>query len=343
VRSRDAIRSLPLLASVGCSRHGPSLPDAQPEALKAPSVASAELQRVPADALPAPQLDAPPAQAGEARRATLPRLEADPTLRPQLAVLRDHFGPGAKGPFESQRVDLVGGRTALVLSRAPDADPIALVVDRDQLAWTKLRPTAGIVPPVQHLALAPHPDGGVVVFVWVATLHTVAARMWADDGSPFGDFELFAPVACDALSAAYGPGQGWVVACASSNGTRAQRMREDATTAWGRDGVSVGSTGAAGPATLVFDSPSTFVALQRVAAIGGDRLLAFRYDGRAQPLWPAPIELGVIPPGAMPGERLQAGALREGVVRVELPRGLVGKTARAAELGSNAEVRWLAR
>jgi hypothetical protein len=339
-----AILSLPLLGFVACSRPGtPSQVDPPNEARRVASVASAEPQAPPADSFAAPQADAPMAQAGEARRATLPRFEADAALRPHLTMLRDHFGPEARGPLESQRVDLVGGRTALLLSRPGDTDPIALVFDRDDLAWTKQRPTAGIVPPVRHLALAPHPNGGLVVFAWVATLHTVAARIWADDGSPFGDFELFAPGACDALSAAYGPGQGWVVVCASATGTRAQRMREDATTAWGHDGVSLGSPGAAGPATLVFDSPSTLVALQRVAAVGGDRLLAFRYDARAQPLWAAPVELGVLPPSAATSDHLQAAVVRQGVVRVELPRGLVGKTARAAEVGSNAELRLLMR
>src|SRR5579884_55597 len=174
-------------------------------------------------------------------------------------------------------------------------------VDRDRLAWTKPRPTAGILPPVRHLTIAPGPEGGVVVFGWVAALRTVAARMWADDANPFGDFGLFAAEACDALSAAALRGGGWVVACATSAGTRAQRLRQDITVAWGAAGAPIGAPSAVGPATLVADSSSTFVLVQRAAAVGGDRLLAFRYDLQARPLWGAPVDLGTVA-GAAPAE-----------------------------------------
>ena len=180
------------------------------------------------------------ASAGEAHRSTVPRLEADPLLLPHLATLRDHFGANASGPFEVQRIDLAEGRTAVLVSHPDESDPIVLAFDRDELLWSKPRPTAGILPPVKHLTVLPRPDGGVVIFAWVTSLHMVAARMWGDDGNPFGDFELFAPDACDALSAAYGPGQGWIVACTSRQGTRAQRLREDGAIAWGHDGVGAG-------------------------------------------------------------------------------------------------------
>jgi hypothetical protein len=273
----------------------------------------------------------------------VPRLEAEAVLRPHLATLRDHFGPGAKGPFDVQTIDLTDGRSAALVAGPDDRDPIAIAFDRDRLLWMKGRPTAGILPPVKELTVTPRPDGGVVVFGWVPALHTVAARMWADDGNPFGDFELFTPEGCDALSAAYGHGQGWIVVCTSGHGTRAQRLREDGTIGWGHDGVAIGVTGASGPATIVFDSGSSMMVLERAAAVGGDRLLAFRYDAEAQPLWPGPADLGA-DLGARPAglaRRVLARVVADGVVRVERPSGVAGKGAsRATEVTSRGEVRF---
>ncbi len=213
----------------------PAAPDPAPAPVAAREPASARaLAAEPGSASAART----PAPSGEARRSTIPRLEADAQLLPHLATLRDHFGATARGPFEVQHVDLADGRAAVLVSRADESDPIVLAYDRDVLLWSKLRPTAGIVAPVKHVTLLPGPEGGAAVFAWVASLHMVAARTWADDGNPFGDFELFAPDGCDALSAAYGPGQGWVVACTSPQGTRAQRLREDCSIAWGKDGVA---------------------------------------------------------------------------------------------------------
>jgi hypothetical protein len=281
---------------------------------------------------------APPPPAGEARRFSVARLEGDALLRGQLGVLRDHFGADAKGPYEVQRVGLAGGRTALLISRADERDPIVLVVDRDQLLWSKLRPTRGILPPVRHLALSPRPDGGVIVFGWVEGLHTVAARMWADDSNPFGDFQLFEPDECDALSAAYAPMHGWVVACSARTGTRVQRMREDGTLAWGRHGVPIGGFSAA-PVTIVFDTRSTLMVLQRAAAPGGDRLLAFRSDMSARDLWEAPVDLKMGGRAAGSTERIEAIVVRDGVVRVEPPRHAAGDGRGAVEVDSSGGVR----
>ncbi len=282
-----------------------------------------------------------PAPEGEAHRSTIARLGADALLLPLMAPLREHFGDPAKGPFEVQHIDLTDGRSAVLVARADESDPIVLAFDRDQVLWSKLRPTAGILPPVKHVTVLPRPDGGAVLFAWVTSLHMVAARMWADDGNPFGDFELFAPDACDALSAAYGVGHGWIVTCTSSQGTRAQRLREDGAVAWGREGVALGSTSASGPATVAFDTPSSMMLFERVGAVGGDRLLAFRYDPDAQPLWASPADLGTdVGPGGHAAERrVDARAVSGGVVRVDRPLGVVGKgAARASEVSSAGEV-----
>ena len=377
-----ALFALLLTVPSGCSRPAPdatpsptiapaprpasSLPmPSTPASARAPTIASAsDPARAPASdparasALPpasdparavasAPDPAFTSATAGEAHRSTVPRLEADVLLLPHLAILREHFGAGAKGPFDVQRIDLADGRTAVLVSHPDESDPIVLAFDRDQLLWSKLRPTAGILPPVKHLTVLPRPDGGAVIFAWVTSLHMVAARMWADDGNPFGDFELFAPDACDALSAAYGPGQGWVVACTSRQGTRAQRLREDGAVAWGHEGVALGSASASGPATIAFDSPSSLVLLEQVAAVGGDRLLAFRYDPDAQPLWAAPADLGTDAgasghgQSASPDRRVVARVMSDGVVRVDRPLGIVGKgAARATEISAAGEVRF---
>jgi hypothetical protein len=351
---RIATLAIALTVHPACSRGSASVsttaPALAPASALAPSLAPASARAsgpplAPASAL-APSLASAhsPAPAGEAHRSTLARLDADVLLLPHLATLRDHFGAAGKGPFEVQRIDLADGRTAVLVSHSDESDPIVLAFDRDQLLWSKQRPTAGILPPVKHLTVLPRPDGGVAIFAWVTSLHMVAARMWADDGNPFGDFEVFAPDACDALSAAYGPGQGWVVACTSRQGTRAQRLREDGAIAWSHEGTPLGSTAGSGPSTIAFDSPSSLILFERVAAVGGDRLLAFRYDPDAQPLWPNPADLGTDAGPSAHGagdKRVIAHVTGNGQVRVDRPQGIAGKgAARASEVNAAGEVRF---
>jgi hypothetical protein len=334
---KHAAAALALVAA--CSRrsddatadaHSPSQPSAQADA--ATMSASASLS-APAQ-LHAPAAPPPPPATAEATRIALARIEREPLLRSQIAVLRDHFGAGANGPFLLQRVDLVGGRMAALVARADESDPIVLVLDRDQLAWSKPRPTAGIVPPVLHASIAPRPDGGVALFVYVATMRLLAARMWADDGNPFAEIELGTFDACGALSAAYAPARGWLIACSSPNGTRAQRLREDGMTAWGRDGASLGVASTVGSPALAFDTSSSFLLAERARAVGGDRLLAFRFDDDAHPLWPGAVELGVA--GGGQADRLRATLVRPGAVRVE-------SSGNVVEVGSNGDVRRVGR
>jgi hypothetical protein len=124
----------------------------------------------------------------------------------------------------------------------------------------------------------------VAVFAWVEALHLVAARMWADDANPFAESVVMKADACDAMTVAYAPGMGWIVACASNDGTRAQRLREDLTSAWGSDGVTVGTVGPVGRASIAFDTPTSWTLQQRAKGVRGDRAQTFRYDGAAQPL-----------------------------------------------------------
>jgi hypothetical protein len=209
----------------------------------------------------------------------------------------------------------------MLVARADESDPIVLVVDRDQLVWSKPRPTAGITPPALHPTIAPRPDGGVALFSYVATMHLLAARMWADDGNAFAEIGLGTFDVCDGLSAAYAQGRGWFLACGSGNGTRAQRLRENGTTAWGPDGAALSAAIPAGPPAIAFDTPSSFVLLESARAVGGNRMLAVRFDDDARPLWPGPVQVAVLAAGGKATDRVQATVPREGVVRVDLARG----------------------
>jgi len=182
-----------------------------------------------------------------------------------------------------QRVPLAVGRVAVLVSRADESDPVVLALDRDQLLFAKDHPTAGISPPVLHPTVAPAPERGVAVFAYVESMHLVAARMWADDSNPYADIEVFHPEACDALTVAYETGLGWIVACSSKTGTTAQRLRDDLTSAWAREGIAVGTPGPVARADIGFDGPLVWTLSQRAKAVGGDRTLTFRYgaDGRA--------------------------------------------------------------
>jgi len=214
-------------------------------------------------------------------------LEADQLLVPQLARLRTHFqvdGGTLRGPFVVQRVERSGGGDGVLVSRADESDPFAMALDRGQLVFAKERPVAGITPPVQHVTISPGPERGLVVFGYVATLHLVAGRMWADDGNPFAEIVVLEAPACDTLAAAYWPGNGWLVACSSKDGTRAQLLRENLTSAWGTAGLVLGNAGPVASARIAIDSPTEWTLVQRARAVGGDRTLTFRYDADAQPV-----------------------------------------------------------
>jgi hypothetical protein len=268
----------------------------------------------------------------------------NPLLRPHLQVLGDHFGGEGEGAFAVQRVDLAGGgakeKSAVLVSRLSGTDPILLVLDGERLAWSNPFPTTGTADGMAHLALAPRPDAGIAMFGYVPAAHTLMARMWSEDGTPEADIQLGSFEACDDLSATYGAPFGWIVACASPSGTRAQLLGEDRKTAWADHGRVIGEATAVGPATIVFDTWSTWVLVQRARRSDADHLLAFRYDVQGQPLWATPADVG-IPVGLSRREPIEASAVRDGVVRVDLPQGLREKRASAAEIGPDGTPRLL--
>ena len=265
----------------------------------------------------------------------------NPLLRPHLQVLGDHFGGEGDTPFAVQRVDLAGGRAAILVSLLNEGDPIILVTNGDQLEWSSPFPLVGLDEPLIRLALAPGPEGGIALFGFAPSKHVLDERIWTRDGKTKTDHEIGTMGACDALSASFSDTFGWVVACASSTGTRAQRIAPDGSTLWGSEGSAVGEQNAAGPPTIVFDSPATWCLVQRAKKADADHLLASRFDDKAQLLWENPVDIGV-PRGRDRAERIDAAASQGGGVSVELPGGLAGSRAKTAEIAADGVVRLVA-
>jgi hypothetical protein len=262
----------------------------------------------------------------------------NPLLHPHLEVLGNHFGGEGEEPLAVQRLELAGKRAALLVSRQNGDDPILLLTDHDRLAWSKPFPVAGLPPTRGHLALAPTPKAGAALFGYAPSTHRLEGRTFAEDGTVDGELEVASVDACDTLSAAQGAGLGWIVACTSPSGTRAQRVGDDRRPAWGERGAAVGETSAVGPATLVLDGPTTWVLVQRAKRADADHILAFRYDSQGQPIWTAPVDIGV--PGGVSYRtvQLEAAMARGGGVRIELPGGLLGRRAKAAMVAPDGSV-----
>jgi hypothetical protein len=346
-----AVRAPALILAFGCAwacarRTTSTSPPAPPaDAASSPVPDAGDIPNPPsADAATAdraPSKRIPPPPFGEAHRTTIPSLEGEAILSPHLATLRAHFGDRAKGPFLMQRAALAGGRVAVLVSLAPDeGNPIVLVIEHDVLAWVKERPTGGITPPVKGLALTPHPDGGAMLFAFVPSVATVAGRIWADDGGAFADVEVLPIDDCEALTAAYGPGLGWVVVVARRGGARAQLVRETATRAWGT-GIDVGLPWhRAAPVALAFDTPSTIV-LSQLGSLSKpkeDHLLAFRYDATGRGTWPSPVDLGVVREVPRGAERPEATSAADGQVRVQVAKGILASGAKSVVVDSAGRV-----
>jgi hypothetical protein len=269
--------------------------------------------------------------AGEARRTTLARFEDDPILAPHAALFAKHFAPdagradaGARS-FEVQTVTLTAGREAVLAETAEHEHPMVVVFDHGKVAWSKERPTGGIVSPALHLALAPHPLGGAVLFFYDPPTRIVGARVWADDGDPFAELEVLHEDTCDALSAAYWPSKGWVVVAARPGGARAERLGENGRTAWGPAGIEVGDHAGAGagsvrvgqPVSIVVQGAAvTFVELAARQDVPS-RVLALRYDADGKSLGEA-LESSPIPRVTFAGERVVATPAAGGAIDLEV-------------------------
>jgi hypothetical protein len=341
VNGRPRARALALcILAASCHRAAPP-----------PGDAGALADASPPPGEPSPEAHAPPPReprwhglpVTEARRARLAQLADDPALAPGAVLLRAHFGPQLF-PLDAQSATLgepeagAGVRRALLLRGKDDARPMVVVVDaRSRGVWSNDHPTAGLLPRVSELAIAPAPRGGTALFFYDPPVHVLGARRWDDEGGLLVDFELLDLPACDALSALYWPGRGWIVAAARVGETRAQLLLEAGGMAWGHDGVAIaasaddteadgarGARGARGePVSLVLDTDGTFMAMQRGSVTDDegkrreDRLLAYRYDARGTPVWDAPRDLGPMPRSLA---RVPLERPSEGMVRALLPR-----------------------
>jgi hypothetical protein len=269
-----------------------------------------------------PGEETPPATFTEARRAHLAKLDDEPGLAKNVDVIRAHFDGGVPPSMELQAVPLASGRQALLLGAAgSDPNPIALLVDAEGPAvWVNKHPLGGIAPPARPFAIAPRPDGGVALFVYDEPTKLVAARMWAADGAAFAELILFELSRCDAISAAWWPGRGWVVVTAFPGGARAELLGEDGHVAWGAQGVPVGEAWRApAPATIVIEpETSSWLLFQHAVRSGADHVVALRYGALGERLADTAIDVGAVARVKRVSDRIVASVPRPGIARVDL-------------------------
>jgi hypothetical protein len=268
--------------------------------------------------------EAPPETFVEARRARLTKLDDEPGLAANAGAIRQHFGGTLPPLMDLQVVPLASGRQGLLLGEAADEPrPIVLLVDATGTAlWTKERPLGGITPPARPFAMAPRPDGGLALFVYDEPTKLVAARMWAADGAAYAELMLFELAKCDAISAAWWPGRGWIVVTAFPGGARAQLLREAGSSAWDPSGMPVGEAwrAPATPTIVIDPATSSWVLVQHATRGARDHVVVVRYGPQGERIGTA--DLGAVGRVTRSADRIGATLARPGVVKVDL-----GKTA----------------
>jgi hypothetical protein len=313
-----------ICAVVGCGRSPAGAPSgrdaAPPSARNAPRDATAASVQ-------------PPEPAPEPRQATRATLDA-PAARALLAgadpsVVARHFA-GSRA-LEIQSIELGRGRRAVLVYRSTgEPRPLLLVRDRDaRLAWSRNRPTGGMLRPVTELALASGLDGGVVLFSYDVPTEFVAARMWDADGSLLADYEALRVASCKALSALYWPRRGWLVGCSTRNEARLSLLTEAGALAWnGLSGVELATDWRApAPISLVSDTDDSVMAwhMNYLAAHptprSADHVFVERYDARGRPLWPGPLDAGRLPVRVSNNEaHIEVTRVTPGTVRAAVAR-----------------------
>lgn len=269
-----------------------------------------------------------PGEPVEARRAIVRRVEDEPALAAARDVVARHFGGAVPSELSVQAIDRTGpgGRAVLAERAKPPGSPLAVAIDASSaVRWAKERPVAGIVPPVGPIALAPGPLGRVAIAVCDPPTARVALRIWDEDGSPFADFDAMDMDDCTAVSLLRWPRRGFVIVATRGGATRAQLVSDAGGLAW-RRGIDLGARSITGaPASIAADTDDSLVLVQygAVSPEPGARphALAFRYDARGEPLWPAPVDLGVAPV-SRPDDRIVLARPRAGVVRATLAKGV---------------------
>lgn len=250
----------------------------------------------------------------EARRSIVARAESDPILAANTDALRKQHGGALPASFAVQATDLGADRrrAILVAGERKDASlesPMLFIVDeRNAAVWSKDRPAAGIKTPVGALAIAAGPHGRFAMAACDPPTSSVALRLWDEDGSPFADFQALETKTCDTVSLLYWPGHGWIIAIAAGSETRVQLVTEAGALSWGAGKILGARFRTIAPASLAADGASGFVLVQYSQSPGADRdadhALAYRYDARGEPLWPAPTDLGAVRRVAVGQERI---------------------------------------
>lgn len=319
--SRRGMGALLLGAVLGaCAPEEPTRPagSAAPTARELPPIASADPEP---SAAPAP--DAPRFEPGEAIESRVTSLSAWPQLALQEPVLRAHFGEDKLPfPLDVTMTPLPEGRRAyLVRSTKADARPEILVLDaRGKVLWENEWPFRGVTPNLRHLALSSGPEGEVAVY-WHDATGWVASRMWNGDGTILVDYPFLTLDNCDALSALYWPGEGYLVVASHLGKARAQLVSLRGKLRWPAEGVDVSSGHTLpSPVALALDTPESVVLLRvGLARDGGkkspQRVLASRLDADGQALWPTAIDVGLAPAYST---KLGLSPLAPGVVAIDL-------------------------
>jgi hypothetical protein len=152
------------------------------------------------------------------------------------------------------------------------------------------------------------------------------------------DFEVLEVDVCEALSALYWPGRGWLAVASQHGAARAQLLDELGKRAWGPKGNELPWTARpSSPASIAIDSDASAMVFQvgdlkRGEGVAPDRALAMRFDTLGTALWERPLDLGPAPAGQpirIAATRVEPGNVRvgfgaRGVVLVTSAGGIVG-------------------
>ncbi len=309
-----------------CKRDSPSPAAAnasEPAPAPSASAAPAVVRALPADsAAAAGELP----RVGEAERGLLGDAAAEPTLAAAATTLREHFGATTDLAFQS--ATLPGGRRLVLLhTRAGAPKPLLLDVAADKsLVWEKARPLAGIGVTSDQIAIAGGPHGNVVIFFYDAPTHLVGMRVWDSLGGILMDAEVLSTAGCDALSALYWPGHGFVVTSAAHDSVKAELVGEEGRNRWGGREMALARWRATAPVSMMPDTADSVVLFQvgylaaTPGAITPDHLFAMRYDAAGLPLWPGPLDAGRLPARVAPDNaRVRLTRPAPGTVHAEIP------------------------
>lgn len=256
------------------------------------------------------------------RSAALARIADERALAAQQELVRAHFGGKLPAPLFTQTVPLVGDRRAvLITGPAQERNPLLLVLDeRGAVVWTKEKPLAGTRQVVTEVALAAGPHGEVAVLWYDIPTQLVALRKWSWEGVVLADFSVAEADLCEALSALFWPGRGFLVAASAHGAARVQLLDLQGRRAFGPTGAELPwKARPAAPAALAVDDEMSAMVFQVGDQERPDRLLAMRFDTLGMALWPRALDLGAAT-GA-PAERPSAALRAPGEVRVTLAHG----------------------